>query len=241
VGAEDLVPGVYELDVVAPPVSGVTATVRAELAPLMLGDTEAFNPGQKAVGGHVAIALLGAERSFEVPGRGAQAESLTIRVPDWAAAATVEVQLPPEQWRELTDFGVTEFAPTGQQIGQQPLEHAFGRHSFVVPATLRGEPLTVELYPGFARDNGAHPWRATVHLRFLLARPRTVGDEHEIAVPPGGRAVLPRPRLSELALPQLPPVPSLPEGFAPLIELRVHPGGGAGDGADGVRRLVIRE
>src|SRR5439155_16299631 len=30
VGAEDLAPGVYELDVVAPPVSGVTATVRAE-------------------------------------------------------------------------------------------------------------------------------------------------------------------------------------------------------------------
>src|SRR5207253_2246842 len=32
VDAEDLVPGVYELDVVAPPLSGVTATVRAALA-----------------------------------------------------------------------------------------------------------------------------------------------------------------------------------------------------------------
>ena len=241
VRAEDVVPGVYELDVVAPPVSGqsVTITVRAELAPLVLEDAEMLNPGQTTVGGRVAAALLGAERTFEVAGRGAQAESLTIRVPDWAAASVVEVQLPPDEWREFTDFGVTEFASSGQQIGQAPLEYAFGRHRFVVPPTLRGEPLTVELYPGFARDNGAHPWRATVRVRFLLPGPRAVGDEHEITVAAGGRAVLTHPRRSELALPQLPPVPSLPEGFAPLIELRLHPA--AGQGVDAVRRVVVRE
>src|SRR5204863_158507 len=88
-------------------------------------------------------------------------------VPDWAATAVVEVEVPREQWREFTDFGVTEFDSTGQQVSQGPLEYAFGRQAFAVPPALRGHPLTVELYPGFARDKGVHPWRGKLRVRFL--------------------------------------------------------------------------
>src|SRR5207253_5238172 len=227
VRADDAVPGVYELDVVAPPRSGATATVRAQLAPLTLADREATNPGPAIVSGRVTQALLGVERALEVAGRGATPESLTVWVPDWAATAVVEVELPRERWREFTDFGVTEFDSAGQQVSQGPLEYAFGRQAFALPASLRGRPLTIELYPGFARDQGIHAWRATLRVRFLLSEPRSLGNGRDITVLPGGRAPLPAQPTRELAL---------PEGFAPLVELRVHGSVGA---PDATRRVVV--
>ena len=226
VRAEDAVAGVYELDVVTPPRSGAVTTVRAQLAPLTLADREATNPGQGIVSGRVTQTLLGAERALEVAGRGATPESLTVSVPGWAATAVVEVEVPRERWRELTDFGVTEFDSTGQQVSQGPLEYAFGRQAFAVPTALQGHPLTVELYPGFARDRGPHTWRATLRVRFLLSEPRPLGDGRDITVLPGGRAPLPTQRTREL---------TLPEGFAPLVELRVR----SSVGADAARRVVV--
>src|SRR5439155_1729288 len=82
---------------------------------------EATNPGQAIVTGRITQTLLGGERALEVAGRGATSESLTVSVPDWAATAVVEVEVPREQWREFTDFGVTEFDSTGQQVSQAPL------------------------------------------------------------------------------------------------------------------------
>ena len=229
VHAEDIVPGVYELDVIAAPLSGVSATVRAEVAPLALTGLEASNPGNATTGGRLTEALLGAERSVEVTARGAPPESLTVRVPDWAARAVVDVQMPREQWDEFTDFGVTEFDSTGQQVGQGAMNYAVGRHSFEIPPARRDRPVTVELFPAFARDGGAHAWRARVRVRFLLRDARPLGDGSDVSVVAGGRAVLPLVRTPEL---------TLPEGFAPLIELRVHPPQGAG--ADAVRRVVPR-
>ena len=98
VRAEDLVPGVYELDVIAPPLSGVSVTARAEVAPLLLSDTEASNAGGATAGARVTRTLVGAERRVEVTGRGAPPESLTVRVPDWASRAVIEVRMPREQW-----------------------------------------------------------------------------------------------------------------------------------------------
>ncbi len=227
VRAEDAVAGVYELDVVAPPRTGVVATVRAQLAPLTLADREATNLGQASVSGRVTQVLLGAERVLEVAGRGATPESLTVSVPDWAATAVVEVELPRELWREFTDFGVTEFDSTGQQVSQGPLEFAFGRQAFAIPAALPGHPLTVELYPGFARDRGVHAWRAKLRVRFLLSNPRPTGDGRDITVLPGGRAPLPAQRPPEL---------TLPDGFAPLVEVKVRSSAGA---PDAVRRVVV--
>jgi hypothetical protein len=234
VGGEDLVPGVYELDVVAPPLSGVTATVRAALAPWTTVATatgiEASAAASESAVGRTTTTLIGAERSVGVVGRGASAESVTVRVPDWASQAIVDVAMAPEQWDDFTDFGVTDFDSTGQQVGQGALNYAFGRHTVdahALPA-LRGRPLTVELFPAFARYSGAHPWRATVRVRFLLAEPRSLSGGTDLRVVAGGRAVVPLARPPELALPQ---------GFTPLVEVRIHPSDGIG--SDAVRRLPL--
>jgi len=225
VRAEDLVPGVYELDVIAPPLSGVSVTARAEVAPLLLSDNEASNPGDATAGGRLTRALVGAERRVDVTGRGAPPESLTVRVPDWASRAVIDVRMPREQWGEFTDFGVTEFDSAGQQVGQGAMNYAVGRHGFDIAPALRDRPVIVELFPAFARDGGARPWHATVRVRFLLREGRPFGDGADVTVVPGGRTVV---------APQRPPQLALPDGFAPLVELRVH----AGVGADAVRRVV---
>lgn len=228
VRAEDLVPGVYELDVFAPPLAGAVVTVRARLAPLALSEAatrvEATNTGSETAVGRARPSLVGAERAIAVAGRGAATESVTVQVPEWAARVVVDVAMPREQWDDFTDFGVTDFDSTGQQLGQGALNYAFGRHTVAVPPALRGHPWTVELFPAFARDNGAHPWRATVRVRFLLEEPRPLGDGVDVSVVPGGRSAVPLGKSPELAL---------PEGFAPLVELKVQMAGGAG--ADPVR------
>jgi len=244
VRAEDAMAGSYELDVVAPPRSATSATVRAQLASLTLADGEATNSGAANASGRLSATLIGAQRVTEVVGRSGRgggvpkgptpAESLTVSVPDWAGTAMVEVEMPREQWRELTDFGVTGFDSAGQQVSQEPLEYAFGRQTFAVPASLRGQRLTIELYPGFAREAGMPGWRATVRVRFLLREPRALGDGGDLMVVPGGRASLSLPRVRDLAL---------PEGFTPLVEVRVRPSGGAGGGGgaipDAVRRVAV--
>jgi len=235
VSAEDLVPGVYELDVVAPPLAGVTASVQAALAAVALGEAdgrlEASNAGPETAAGRSSATLVGAERTIAIAARGAPAESVTVRVPDWASRAVVDVAMPREQWNDFTDFGVTDFDSTGQQLGQGALNYAFGRHAVAVPPALRGHPFTVELFPGFARENGAHPWLASVRIRFLLAQPRPLGGGADVSVATGGRTGV-----------RLPATPSagelaLPEGFGPLVELRVRLLAGAG--LDAVRRVVL--
>lgn len=230
VRAEDLVPGVYELDVFAPPLAGTAATVRAETARLALTDTEASNAGAASAGGRLSSALLGAERVFEVTGRGVSAETLVVRIPDWAARAEVDVQMPRVQWDDFTDFGVTEFDSIGQQVSQAPLNFAFGRHAFALPAALQGAPLTIELLPAFARAGRARPWRAVVRVRFLLAQAEPYGGGAVVSAVAGGRTALPQGKPPELAL---------PDGFAPLVEVRVRPPAEEA-GVDAVRRVVIK-
>jgi subtilisin family serine protease len=230
VRAEDLVPGVYELDVFAPPRSGATATTRAELAPLALteGTTplEASNPGPASVTSRVVASLIGAERVFDVVGRGVPPETLTVRVPDWAARAGIDVAMPREQWNVFTDFGVTDFDSTGQQVGQGAMNYAFGRQGFAVSPGLKGHPLLIELFPAFARVTGAAPWHAHVRVHFLLREPRSQGIG-AVTVVAGGRTAVPLVPRAELAL---------PPGFAPLLEVRVHEAGGGS--VDAIRRVA---
>ena len=246
VRAEDLVPGVYELDVFAPPLAPVTATVTAALAPVALletgGGLELSNPGDATVAARATGNLLGAERRFAVLGRGAPAESLAVHIPGWAARVGVDVEMPREQWDEFTDFGVTEFDSAGQQVGQGALNYAVGRHGFDVPADLRDRPVTIELFPAFARERGGRPWRATVRVRFFLREPRPAGDGRDVLVVGGGRVVVPLGK---------PPALALPVGASPFLEWRVRPtappgaltagavGAAGAPGADAVRRVAL--
>src|SRR5438876_721051 len=171
VRAEDLIPGVYELDVFAPPLAAATATVRAELGPVALSPTqhglEASNVGS-TVTAEFTHRLVGVERTYAISGRGQPAETLTVRPPRWAKRMEVDIDLPPDLWDEFTDFAVTAYDSTGQQIrgGNEALNYAFGRLSFSLPDSLLGAPLTVEFFPAFAKLPG-HVWHGTARVRFL--------------------------------------------------------------------------
>src|SRR3989442_118022 len=65
---------------------------------------------------------------------------------------------------------------------------ACARHSFDVAPALRKAPVTIELFPAFARDGGAQPWRATVRVRFLFRDPQPFGGARDVTVVAGGRA-----------------------------------------------------
>ncbi|PYP59186.1 MAG: hypothetical protein DMD40_03595 [Gemmatimonadetes bacterium] len=223
VRAEDVVPGVYELDVVAPPLTAATVTVRAELGPVALAVTQngaaleasSVLTGETAgatASGQLAYRLVGAERSYAIAGRGQPPESLHVRAPRWAKRMEVDLELPPDLWDELTDLSVTVYDSTGQQVrgGNQPVNYAFGRLSMALSDSLIGVPLTVEFYPAFARLPG-HAWRGTAQVRFL-GPDEPVGVGSSLSVVAGGRTVIRPPN---------PPPLDLPEGFATLVETRV--------------------
>ncbi|HUC39433.1 MAG TPA: S8 family serine peptidase, partial [Gemmatimonadales bacterium] len=235
VRAEDLVPGVYELDVVAPPLAATTATVHAELGPVALttkhgtGSLEASSvttgPGNSATG-EVTYRLVGAERSYAIAGRGQPAESIQVRAPRWAKRMEVDLQVSPDLWDELTDLSVTVYDSTGQQVrgGNEPVNYAFGRMSLALSDSTTGVPLTVEFYPAFARLP-VHAWKGTVQLRFL-GPDEPAGEGGPLSVVAGGRSVLRPPN---------PPSLDLPVGFGMLIETRVT----TPTGSVAARRTVI--
>jgi subtilisin family serine protease len=231
VRGDDFVPGVYELDVFAPPLTGALVTVRAELAPVTLtpqnDGVEVANTGSATFIGRPGLYLIGAQREFALLGRGAGPDTVMVRVPEWASSALIEVDMPKAQWNEFTGFGVTEFDSAGQQVGQNPLNYAFGRQSLAIPGSLRRHPLMIELAPAFARADGGHPWRATVRVRFLLDRPQSTNRASEVSIVPGGRTLLTLPAL---------PLPGTAEGFAPLAELWLRPS--VGGGMDATRWVV---
>jgi subtilisin family serine protease len=220
VRAEDLVPGVYELDVVAPPLAGTTVTVRAELGPVALAashgsalEASSVTTGQSAtVSGEVTYRLVGAERAFAINGRGQPAESIQVRAPRWAKRMEVDFQVPRELWDDLTDLSVTVYDSTGQQVreGNKPVNYAFGRMDVPITDSIVGVPLTVEFYPAFARLPG-HAWRGTATVRFL-GPDEPAGEGGALSIVAGGRSVIRLPN---------PPVLELPEGFGTLIETRV--------------------
>jgi len=80
----------------------------------------------------------------------------------------VDLELPPDLWDELTDLSVTVYDSSGQQLrgGQSAGELRVGRMSITLSDSVIGIPLTVELYPAFARLPG-HAWKGTVRIRFL--------------------------------------------------------------------------
>jgi hypothetical protein len=234
VRGEDLVPGVYELDIVAPPLNAVTATVRAELGAVALNPSgtgvEASSVHDGTVSGRVTHVLVGAQRTYMVSGRGLPAETLAVRAPAWAKRAEVDVQLSPDLWDEFTDFSVTVYDSTGQQVpgANEAVNYAFGRLSFAVPEKLTGRPLTVELYPAFARLPG-HPWSGSVRIRFL-GKDKPLGDGSDLSVVAGGRAAVAVPVPGASAI-------DLPQGFGPLVETRVTTG--TAGGATAARRSTV--
>src|SRR2546422_11454277 len=90
----------------------------------------------------------------------------------------------------------------GEGVGGGAMTSASARHSFEVAPALRKAPVTIELFPAFARDGGAQPWRATVRVRFLFRDPQPFGGARGVTVVAGGAGRAPprQPALVALAV-----------------------------------------
>jgi subtilisin family serine protease len=224
VRAEDLVPGVYELDLLTPKPEPASLTARAEVAPLQLaatdGGIELTNAGSSTVSTRVEQQVVGAVRAFEVTARGVPAESVTVAVPSWADRAEIDVAMDPDLWERFTDFAVTLFDSAGQIVGNTAQNYAFGRLAFAVPPELRGRNATLELFPAYASPDEHAPWTARVAVRFLARDPAPAGPGANVTVVAGGRSRVPLAAGGGGAL-------ELPSGYRPVLEATARAGQGS--------------
>ena len=227
VPAEDMPAGVYELDVFNPGINRTTVSVKAQLAAVALtprddGRLEASNPGAASVSVTAAASWAGAERHWDVAGRGAPAESLTVTVPAWAVRASVQVihvAGPMGAVHRLRGDGVRFDGPAGALGGAQL--RAWPADLRSAPARLVGQPVVVELFPGVRPDRHGATLAGDGSRALLRA----------IRCRRSGRRTCwmwwraPAPFCPEVTVPPV----DLPEGFTPLIAWRLTPA--VGDGA----------
>jgi hypothetical protein len=127
----------------------------------------------------------------------------------------------PEQWDRFTDFGVTLFAPNGQQVAKLPLNYAFGRLQTDLGENHPELPMTLTLFPGLAVPGSTELWKARVSVRFYADTAEKLakhaGLTTAVTVAPGETKTVTvgRPRV---------PWP-IAEGFHPLGVLVAETGG----------------
>ena len=224
VPGQDLVPGVYEADVVAPPGEGVTYVLTAALPAVAV---RAIGAGPNAVLENrtadscvvdVRGQLTGATRAFAVSGRGGPA-SLQVTVPGWAARAVLDISVPDTLWERVTDFGLRLRDAAGGTLSDEPLDYAVVRRTVVLDSTARGGPLVIELRPAFAQAPGTS-WRAAVRVTFLQAHPTA------LALPGGATGARLTLRGGETVALEFAPLRAdaeIPAAFARLVEVVAQP------------------
>jgi subtilisin family serine protease len=242
VTANDVVPGVYEVVVVAPPVDPVSYRLRLSQPDLMVrgfdpgGIVTVVSRGGGTVHAEVTGRLVGATREVEVGGEGSTPRLLHARPPAWARELIIEVQLAPPLWQRLTDFAVTVYDSTGVRLSDGPLNYAFGRQSLALDPEAANRRLDVELVPAFARPDENAGWSSRVRLSYIAA------ESEPLSVSPmGAPDSLPAARadLDEGASVRLrvsPPAGRLapPPGFAPLVEVIAQADSGVASVSRGV-------
>ncbi len=187
VGSEDLVPGVYEADVVAPPLHPVSYDLAASIPSVRLasgpGGLVATTDSRAPVRAVLRATLAGAEREVRVAGVGSHAVRIPADAPAWASEAEVDVQLSPAQWPHFTDFGVSMFDADGRLVGDSPMNYAFGR-THIPLDSLRTRSVAIELFPAFALPGSDEAWAGEVTIRFLAdsARAATVNGADSAVV-----------------------------------------------------------
>jgi len=257
VSAEDLIPGVYEAVVVAPPSQALSYNVRAALprftissiepgpqvtiakaadAPTLIEDAAVFQRADTTGGTTddvmVSAAVIGMRTVIPVTSSKDMPVVLPISVPQWVGSVTVEVELPNGAWSQYTDFGVTLYDSTGFQMEQGPMTYGFGRTEFELKPRHKGQRLTVELFPAFAHIDAPNEWTASVRITLNAEEEvelsRADGDSTAVTLEPGQSTTL------EFQAPEL--SWELPEGYVPWLEVRADPAGGA----PAIRRNELR-
>ncbi len=223
VRSDDLVSGVYEAVVVAPPTAGVRFSLDAALPTVVLTAIEpgpravVHNPGTESLPVRVRGELVGAVRTEHVTGRHAAPVTLQLEPPHWATRLVVDVSVPRELWQLLTDFGVTVFEKSGKKVSDAPLNYAFGRLEIDLDSSTVAGGLDLELFPGFAHFEPPETWSADVRIVFELPDPIPLGPDSMAA------EQLDLASHDTRAVP-LPPVPAdiaIPDGLQALLSVRV--------------------
>jgi subtilisin family serine protease len=216
--ARDILSGIYEAVVVAPPNESVTASISLSQSPVSLraarqGDVvraEVVNLTRAPVGAELGLHLGGATRATEVTSTGSAPQQIPFVVPAWSRGVVVDVSMDRAQWGRFTDFGVTLFDSAGRQLGKQPLNYAFGRLQVELPEKHADMPVTLGLFPGLADSSAGGPWRLRTAVRVYADTSVVLARQDSSA-----RTIAPRGRVD--ATFRLPASPwPLPEGFVPL-------------------------
>lgn len=221
VDARDVVPGIYEADAAAPPLDGATASIVVNQSPFTIDAVRGHdsvvvkltNVAGESVTTQPFIVLVGAERTTRVIAKGSETQKIRFAWPSWAVHAVVDVSMDRAQWPIFTDFGLTVFDAEGRQLGQAPLNYAFGRVHVDLPvrrdSTSRGS-AQVGLFPGLAESNPDQRWTAMVSIRLYA-------DSAQVTqLPPAQRVTVGAARQTSVAIPWTDPPLSLGDGFFPL-------------------------
>ncbi|MBI2614131.1 MAG: S8 family serine peptidase [Gemmatimonadetes bacterium] len=228
VTGEDLLPGVYEAVVVAPPGSRVTYRFTAVLPRVAV---RAVGTGPSAVlvsrapdSARVGVTarVAGAAREYQIRGGGDPA-SLQIPVPPWADRVVLDVSLSEDLWNQVTDVGLLVRQAAGRELNEQPLEYRFARRTLALDSTSRADPLTLSLLPAFARTAPRTGWQATVRVAFLRQESLPLDV---LGMGPVGHVVLPPGGTLGLQFSPVPPEVDLPPEYAPLVDVVAEPQSG---------------
>jgi hypothetical protein len=226
VTANDLTPGVWEAVVQAMPGDTLPYTFTAIVPPLTFlridstGGAPAFtigSAGSRDTSVLASLEQLGVATSWQATVERGAPYTRSFAAPEWATQAVVEVQVTPEFWNTVTDFGITLFDRDGAQLGQGPMNYDFNRVTVDLPPKRGPDfPVTVELFPAFARAVPPESFTATVRLAFV-APPRPIA----LAGAPSPTPVtIPAHGSKRVAIPAFPSLASSPD-WSDLVRIRV--------------------
>lgn len=217
VRGEDVVPGVYEAVLVAPPNRSATVDFTAELAPVAIAvhgpdGIRVTSRGAGSMQGSASVRPVGATRAFRIGTDDGGAGRERLSVPPWASRIRVDVVFTMDLWRRITDVGMSLWDGDGYLVSESPLNYAHTRH--VVEIEAGALPVVdLELMPGFALPSGDMGWEAEVRVAFLAA--------HELAPPVTTPLRIMPGSDQHLAAWSADSVPWLPSGLDVLTEVSV--------------------
>jgi subtilisin family serine protease len=219
VRAEDLVPGVYEAALVAPPTRSATVDFAATVSPLRLAEeadgARVTNGSGSSIDGHVAQRLLGAARTYELRGKAGEVARARVSAPPWATTLQLDVTFEPALWPHITDVGVSVWDSAGYFAGEEALDFPFGRHRMMLPSA-GPRTFDVEVMPAFALPDDHTAWGARVMVVFLRADSAARADTVPLALGPGASTSVPWSQDTTLVV---------PGGFDRFVEVAASVGG----------------
>jgi tripeptidyl-peptidase-2 len=174
--ANDVVPGVWELVLQAPPTKPVGYDLRVAVPGIRITAVDSGADAPRVTLASVASAdttvivaaeELGVTRLRPVVIRDGAPVRDTVLAPAWAKRVITEVWVPPDAWGALTDLSITLYDRDGAQLGQGPMNYPFHRVETDLPEARIGPyPVQVELFPAFAHDTAPARFPLSVRLSF---------------------------------------------------------------------------